>query len=286
MKLISFTQNGIDSFGVIKGDMVVDLTSKFKGITCLSNLLEANQINKARDYCVSAQGDFHLSEIDFLPVIPNPSKIICLAINFKGHVLETGRDMPKYPVTFHRHAQTLTGHKTSLIRPSVSDNLDYEGELAVVLGKRGGNISVENAMDYVAGYTCFNEASIRDWQKHSHLYGMGKNFRGTGAVGPWMVTKDEIPNPENLVLTTLLNGVQMQQVAMDDLIFTIPEMIAYVSQALDWQPGDILVTGTPSGVGLFQKPPRFLRPGDQIEVSITEIGTLLNTVADQLPLEN
>lgn len=281
MRLISFTRNGSEGFGAVVEGGVVDLTGQIVGATEIAELLGDENLDAARGYVEQTDPDFTLAECQLLPVIPRPSKVICLAINFRGHAAETGREMPRHPVIFHRHASTLTAHGAPLIRPLVSDKLDYEGELAVVIGKGGGNIPVSQAMDHVAGYTCFNEASIRDWQKHSHLYGMGKNFRGTGAVGPWLVTADDVPDPAALVLTTILNGKEVQRVGMDDLIFSIPELIAYVSQALDWQPGDLLVTGTPAGVGLFHDPPRFLRPGDVVEVSVTGIGTLSNGVADQ-----
>lgn len=281
MKLISFRRGRTEGFGAVTGAEVIDLTGRIAGAETLADLLASDGLEEARSYCAVVRPDFALADCQLLPVIPRPSKVICLAINFKSHVIETGRDMPKHPVIFHRHAHTLTAHEVPLIRPIASNQLDYEGELAVVLGKGGGNIAPEDAMDHVAGYTCFNEASIRDWQKHSHLYGMGKNFRGTGAVGPWMVTTEEAPAPDEMVLITRLNGEQVQHVGIDDLIFSIPEMISYVSQALDWVPGDLLVTGTPSGVGLFHDPPRFLRPGDVVEVSITGIGTLRNSVADQ-----
>lgn len=281
MRLVSFERNGMLGFGAVKDHEIVDLTGRIDGIQTLADLLANDRIDAARHYCEAAAADFPFEDCRLLPVIPNPSKVICLAINFRGHVLETGRDMPKHPVIFHRHAQSLTAHNSGLVRPRVSEQLDYEGELAVVIGKSGGHIAPENAMEHVAGYTICNEASIRDWQKHSHLYGMGKNFRGTGSVGPWMVTCDEIPDPTTLVLTTRLNGEQVQRAGIDDLIFSIPEMISYVSQALDWQAGDLLVTGTPSGVGLFHKPPRFLRPGDIVEVEITGIGTLTNSVIDE-----
>lgn len=283
MKLISFVHAGKEGFGAVHGDGVVDLTGRIGGAASIADLLADDGIDAARAHCEGAPIDFPLNACRLLPVIPRPAKVICLAINFKGHVAETGRDLPKHPVIFHRHAQTLTAHGLPLIRPQASDQLDYEGELAVILGKRGGNIPVETAMEHVAGYTCFNEASVRDWQKHSHLYGMGKNFRGTGAVGPWMVTADEIPDPSELVLSTFLNGERVQHVGINELIFSIAELISYVSQALDWLPGDLLVTGTPAGVGLFRDPPRFLRPGDLVEVTITSIGTLSNGVVDQNP---
>lgn len=282
MRLVSFVRNGAEGFGAVVDGGVIDLTGKIAGAMSMAELLANDGLAAARELCGNAGVDFALADCELLPVIPRPSKIICLAINFRGHALEAGRDLPKHPVIFHRHASTLIAHGAPLIRPLVSDKLDYEGELAVVLGRRGGNIPRERAMEHVAGYTCFNEASIRDWQKHSHLYGMGKNFRGTGAVGPWLVTADEVPDPSSLVLTTTLNGEEVQRIGMDDFIFPIPELIAYVSQALDWEAGDILVTGTPAGVGLFHNPPRFLRPGDRVEVSVTDVGTLSNGVADQV----
>lgn len=283
MKLITFQRAGREGYGAVTDRGVVALTGRLPGIVDLADLLAGNGVDRARALVADAEPDFALADCVLLPVSPRPSKVICLAINFRGHVAETGRDMPAHPVIFHRHASTLIGHGAPLVRPLVSDKLDYEGELAVVLGKRGGNIAASHAMDHVAGYTCFNEASVRDWQKHSHLYGMGKNFRGTGAVGPWLITADEVPNPAALILTTRLNGEEVQRVGMDDLIFPIPELIAYVSQALDWEPGDLLVTGTPAGVGLFHKPPRFLRPGDIVDVTVSGIGTLTNGVVDQQP---
>jgi len=282
MKLISFRRNGAAGFGATDGRDVIDLTGRIGQAADLRGLLEIDGIERARAYCASAPADFSLSDCTLLPVVPNPSKVICLAINYKAHAIESGRDLPKQPVVFHRHAASLTAHNAPLIRPEVSDWLDWEGELAVVIGKGGGHIEPADALDHVAGYTCFNEASIRDWQRHSHLYGMGKNFRGTGAVGPWMVTADEIPDPAKLVLRTLLNGKEVQHAGLDDLIFGIPELISYVSRALDWQPGDLLVTGTPEGVGGAMKPPRWLAPGDIIEVDISHIGTLTNSVADEV----
>lgn len=283
MKLISFEQDGTERFGAVINHGVVDLTGKIAGAQSLRELLSTDGILAAKRYCENATPDLRLSECKLLPVITSPSKIICLGLNYKSHAKEVGKPPPPYPVVFHRHAQTLTGHQRPLMKPRVSDQFDYEGELAVVIGKGGGHISEADALDHVAGYTCFNEASVRDWQKHSHLYGMGKNFRHSGAFGPWLVTKDEIPDPRKLELHTFLNGEEVQHCFIDDLIFSIPHLISYVSQAIDWQPGDVLVTGTPSGVGLFREPQRFLRAGDVVEVKISDIGSLINPVMNEAP---
>lgn len=283
MRLISFRSNAGNRFGCLRDDGIIDLTHRISGAATLRELLAANGLNKARALCADAPPDIAIQDCTLLPVIPDPAKIICLGLNYRSHAEEVGKPLPAHPVVFHRHAQTLLAHEAPLLRPMVSDKFDYEGELAVVLGKRGGHIPVERAMDHVAGYCCFNEASVRDWQKHSHLYGMGKNFRSTGAIGPWMVTADEIADPTQLELRTRLNGQEVQRARISDLIFSIPELISYVSQAIDWLPGDILVTGTPSGVGLFREPPLFLKAGDRVEVEISQIGILSNPVYDEMP---
>ena len=182
---------------------------------------------------------------------------------------------------FHRHAQTQVGHQASLLVPKVSEQLDFEGEIAVVLGRGGAHIAPADAMDYVAGYSCYNEASVRDWQFHVHQYSMGKNFNATGGFGPWLVTTDEIPDPDALTVTTTLNGEQMQFGEFNDVAFGIPALISYVSQALPWCPGDVLVTGTPGGVGFKRKPPIFLKEGDVVEVEVNLVGTLVNPVANE-----
>lgn len=282
MRLLTFEKNGHTGFGATDGRDVVDLTGRIHGAASLRALLEIGGVDHAREYYASAKPTFALPECRLLPLIPDAAKVICLAINYQGHAVESGRERPTRPIVFHRHAQTLIPHNAPMLRPLVSEQLDYEGELAVILGKRGGHVEPEDAMDLVAGYTCFNEGSVRDWQRHSHRFGMGKNFRATGAIGPWMVTKDEIPDPAELTLTTRLNGEQVQHIGLDQMLFSVAELISYVSRALDWLPGDILVTGTPEGVGAAMTPPRFLRAGDVVDVQITSIGTLSNPVADEV----
>ena len=180
---------------------------------------------------------------------------------------------------FIRFADTLVGHDGDMIRPSVSDNFDFEGELAVVIGKGGRHIKTERALDHVAGYTCFVDGSVRDYQKFSVT--SGKNFPGTGPLGPWLVTTDEIPDPSRLTLTTRLNGTKVQHATTDQLIYSIPQIIAFCSDFTALSPGDVIATGTPEGVGHSRKPPLWMKPGDTLEVEITGIGTLRARIADE-----
>ncbi|WP_321925123.1 fumarylacetoacetate hydrolase family protein [Burkholderia sp. BCC1998] len=281
MKLVSYRRAGKAAFGAIKEEGIVDLASRLPALADLASLLADDAALEEARRLVAAATDFPLAEVELEPVIPRPNKIICVGINYVAHAAEAGRMVGKYPVIFHRYAETLLPHGAPLIRPTISDNFDFEAELAVVIGRGGSHIAPEDAMSHVAGYTCFNDASIRDWQFHTHQYGMGKNFRGTGALGPWLVTADEIPDYRELSVHGLLNGEQMQIGKLSELAFDIPALIAYVSQALDWQPGDILATGTPSGIGFKRQPPVFLKPGDTFDVVIPGVGTLSNPVTDE-----
>ncbi|KER70024.1 5-oxopent-3-ene-1,2,5-tricarboxylate decarboxylase [Burkholderia cepacia] len=283
MKLVSYRRADKAAFGAIKEEGIVDLASRLPALADLASLLadDAALEEARRLVAAAAAADFPLADVELEPVIPRPNKIICVGINYVAHAAEAGRTVGKYPVIFHRYAETLLPHSAPLIRPTVSDNFDFEAELAVVIGRGGSHIAPEDAMSHVAGYTCFNDASVRDWQFHTHQYGMGKNFRGTGALGPWLVTTDEIPDYRELSVHGLLNGEQLQIGKLSELAFDIPALIAYVSQALDWQPGDILATGTPSGIGFKRQPPVFLKPGDTFDVVIPGVGTLSNPVADE-----
>jgi 2-keto-4-pentenoate hydratase/2-oxohepta-3-ene-1,7-dioic acid hydratase in catechol pathway len=281
MKLASFKRNGKSGFGAVVDGWVVDLTGKVAGASTLRELLEAQAVEKARDYSRSARPDFTLAECSLLPVIPNPNKIICIGVNYADHANEAGTKLAPHPVIFLRLPEVLIGHGQPLIRPKVSEEFDYEGELAVVMGKAGGHIAEADAMSYVAGYSCFNDASVRDWQFHTRQFGMGKNFRSSGPFGPWMVTADEIPDYRRLTLRTLLNGEEVQHTTCGEMIFDVPKLISYVSQALPWSPGDVISTGTPSGVARFRNPPRYMRAGDTVEVEISGIGKLSNPVIDE-----
>ncbi|WP_433868120.1 fumarylacetoacetate hydrolase family protein [Ralstonia wenshanensis] len=283
MKLVSYHRDGKPSFGAIAGKGVVDLATRLRGVVDLASLVADDEaMAEAQRFVGQAEADFLLEQVQLAPVIPRPGKVICVGINYVAHAAEAGRTVGKYPVIFQRYAQTLLAHGQPLIRPTVSDNFDFEAELAVVIGRGGAHIAPEDAMKHVAGYTCFNDASVRDWQFHTHQYGMGKNFRGTGALGPWLVTADEIPDYRELTIEGRLNGEKMQTGKLSELAFDIPSLISYVSRALDWQPGDILATGTPSGIGFKRQPPIFLKAGDTFEVIIPGVGALSNTVANEV----
>jgi 2-keto-4-pentenoate hydratase/2-oxohepta-3-ene-1,7-dioic acid hydratase in catechol pathway len=219
--------------------------------------------------------------VEWLPVIPNPDKILCVGLNFLEHIREVGKKVEDYPLIFLRLTSTQVGHLQPIIRPRASDNLDFEGELAVIVGKGGRHIRKEDALGHVAGYSIYIDASVRDWQRHTTQYTPGKNFPSTGGFGPWMVTADEIPDPTKLHLTTRLNGEVVQHSGLDDLRFSIPEIISYISTFTELVPGDVIITGTPKGVGAARKPPLWMKAGDTIEVEISSIGTLRNPVVQE-----
>ncbi|MEN8503544.1 MULTISPECIES: fumarylacetoacetate hydrolase family protein [Paraburkholderia] len=282
MKLISYRNGGRAGFGAVKDEGVVDLTKRLPALADLTAVVSSRAaLDEAQRLVDAAPADFALDAVALDPVIPRPNKIICVGINYVAHAAEAGRTVGQYPVIFHRFAETLVAHGAPLVRPKVSEHFDFEAELAVVIGKGGSHIKPAEAMNHVAGYTCFNDASVRDWQFHTHQYGMGKNFRGTGSLGPWLVTADEIRDYRELSIDGFLNGERLQTGKLSELAFDIPTLIAYVSQALDWQPGDILATGTPSGIGFKRQPPIFLKPGDTFDVVIPGVGTLSNPVADE-----
>ncbi|MCC2107575.1 MAG: fumarylacetoacetate hydrolase family protein [Hyphomicrobiales bacterium] len=280
MKLISFSKNGNEGFGALSGEHVVDLTS-LKGAATLRALLEADGLGAAREKFAAGAAAFKLADCTLLPPITNPSKVLCVGINYVEHAAEAGRTVGQYPVIFQRYADTLIGHGATMLKPKVSEKFDYEGELAVVIGTGGGHISKDDAMAHVAGYSCFNDASARDWQFHTHQYGMGKNFRTSGPFGPWLLTADEVPDYRNLRIRTLVNGQELQNDTPAKLAFDIPHLISYISQALDWRPGDVLATGTPSGIGFKRNPPILLKDGDTVDIVIDGLGTLSNPVRNE-----
>jgi 2-keto-4-pentenoate hydratase/2-oxohepta-3-ene-1,7-dioic acid hydratase in catechol pathway len=278
MKLISFVKpDGEASYGVINGEGVVDLASRLEGAPSLCKCLEEGALVGASALAVEPP-DFLLSDITFAPVIPHPNKIICIGLNYADHVEETGRKVTEKPALFPRFTGCQVGHLQPMIRPAASEQFDYEGELAVIIGTEGRHIKAEDALSHIAGYACYNDGSIRDWQNHTSQFLAGKNFVGTGSFGPWMVTADEIPDPSKLTLETRLNGKVVQHSGTDKMITAVPQLIAYISTILPLLPGDVIVTGTPSGVGMKRTPPLWLKPGDTIEVEISEIGVLRNTI--------
>jgi len=278
MKLLSFVAGGKECFGAVSGDGVVTLNDRL-GRPDLRSALAAGAMAAMRQAAADAKPDHSLSEIKFLPVIPRPEKILCAGINYRSHAAETGRDLPKQPSMFVRFADTLVGHGGDMIRPAVSDHFDYEGELAVVIGKGGRHIKPEQALDHVAGYSCFVDGSVRDFQKFSVT--SGKNFPATGPLGPWLVTADEIADPGRLTLMTRLNGTEVQHATTDQLIYSVPHIIAFCADFTALSPGDVIATGTPEGVGHHRTPPLWMKPGDTLEVEITGIGVLHAHIVDE-----
>jgi 2-keto-4-pentenoate hydratase/2-oxohepta-3-ene-1,7-dioic acid hydratase in catechol pathway len=278
MKLVSFVIDGRSGYGAVKEDGVIDLGRRLPSKS-LRALLEANALSQAAALLASETADHALDAISFAPVIPDPGKIICVGLNYRDHVAETGRTVTEKPALFARFPTSQVGHLQPVIRPRVSDHFDYEGELALVIGKGGRHIRREDALTHVAGYSCYNEGSIRDWQRHTSQFLSGKSFDQSGAFGPWLVTTDEIPDPSKLTLQTRLNGETVQRTTTDLLITDVPDLIAYCSTIMTLLPGDVIVTGTPGGVGLKRSPPLFMKPGDTVEVEISGIGVLRNPVA-------
>jgi len=281
MKLVSYEAEGSATYGAVKGDGIVNLARRMGGdYPDLASILET-QLEQAREIAASASPDVTLEEVRFLPVIPRPSKILLAAVNYDDHRREAKRDHTENPVLFIRLADSQTGHLRPIVRPSVSDRLDYEGEMAVVIGRPGRHIPAEEAMNHIAGYSCYNDASVRDWQRHTSQFTAGKNFASTGAFGPWLVTPDDIADPFNLDLVTRVNGEELQRTNTSLLIHSIQKLIAYISDFTPLVPGDVIVTGTCAGVGFVRNPPIFLKPGDTVEVEISGIGTLVNPVVDE-----
>ena len=218
------------------------------------------------------------SAVRFLPPITDPDKILCIGFNYRGHLTETGTPLPEHPSVFVRFASSQVGHDEAVEAPSLSGQFDYEGELAVIIGRRAWRVSEADALSYVAGYGCFAENSVRDYQGHAKQATAGKNFRRSGAFGPWLTTADEVPDPSALTLVTRLNGDIVQQASVGQLVFGVPALIAYITQFTELLPGDVISTGTPDGVGLFRDPPLWLKVGDTLEVEIEGVGLLRHGV--------
>ena len=279
MKLLSFTVSGRDSYGAVVGDgAVVDLGRRLGSKhPTLRDAIAANAMANLAAAAMGVKADFNLSEIEFRLPVPNPERVFCIGRNYKAHVAEVGAKLPEQPSLFIRLLDSLVPHGGALVRPKVSNDLDYEGELAFVIGKPGRHIARADALKHIFGYTILNDGSVRDYQ-FKHSLTVGKNFAQTGSVGPWLVTSDEIPDPTQLHLATRLNGVEVQHTQTDDMIFDIPTIISYISTFTCLIAGDVIATGTPDGVGFARKPPLWLKPGDVIEVEVSSIGVLRNSV--------
>lgn len=284
MKLISFEKDGRASYGAVQGERVLDLGAQLSSrAPDLKSLIANDLVGEASEIAGRQRGMLALAEIKQLAVIPNPEKIICVGLNYGEHVRETGREVTEAPALFLRVADSQLGHADFITRPPESRRLDFEGEIAIVVGRPGRRIAEANAWHHVAGYACYNDATIRDWQAATTQWTAGKNFWKTGAFGPWMVTADEIAPGQVMTLVTRLNGVEVQRTTTEKMIHDIPRQIAYISTFMPLAAGDVIVTGTPGGVGAKRTPPVFMKAGDVVEVEVDAIGILRNVVRDEAP---
>ncbi|PSM16408.1 fumarylacetoacetate hydrolase family protein [Nitratireductor sp. StC3] len=281
MKLMSYVTPSRASFGVADGERVYDLGCRLGGD--LVALLRDGGLERAAAVVKGASADFHLDDLCFLPVVPNPGKIVCVGLNYKAHRAEGNHDTekPAAPSLFLRTAESQTGHGRALVIPRESDQFDFEAEMAVVIGRAGRRIPRARALEHVAGISCYNDGSVRDWQLAVNQWTAGKNFPATGSFGPWMVTADEIAPDSSLALKCRLNGQVMQDTTTDLMMFDLAEQIEHVSTFMTLNPGDVIVTGTPGGVGLRRDPPVWMKHGDTVEVELEGVGILRNTVVKE-----
>jgi len=282
MRLASWIHRGREGFGPVVESGVVDAVPRLGGrYPTLRAALTAGALPEVRKVTLGASADHGMDEVTWLPPIPRPEKILCVGINYVAHREETGRTESEYPTLFTRFANTQVGHGQPLVRPRESTEFDYEAELAVVIGRTARHLRKDEALGCVAGYACYQDATLRDWQRHTSQFTPGKNFIGTGGFGPWMTTADEIPDPSKLTLVGRLNGTEMQRSTTDLFIFDIPALLAYITAFTELVPGDVIPTGTPGGVGSKRNPPVWLKSGDVFEVEISGIGVLRNPVVDE-----
>lgn len=278
MRLITFIHDSREQIGVRQGDVVIPVSGSIMQVLVDGRLGELqNEVSKFDGAGIA------LSDIEYLPLIPRPGKIICIGRNYAAHAAEGGAETPTFPEVFFRGATSLIPHRGVIIRPQCSETLDFEGEFALVVGTSCRHATENNALDYIAGYTLFNDATIREYQRFSSQWTVGKNFDDTGAFGPELVTTDELPaGMAGLSLTTKLNGELMQDGQIDNLVFPVRTLIAILSECMTLEPGDVVVTGTPAGVGYARKPPVWMKHGDTVDIEVEGLGKLTNIVQDEV----
>lgn len=282
MRFVSFRAENRASYGVAGANGIFDLGARFGAVLPdLRTYLEAAALGLVEPVREPIQADYAEGQFRYDPVLPNPGKILCVGLNYEEHRRETGRPEAAHPAIFTRFADTLIGHGAPILLPQLSKALDYEGELAVVIGRPGFRVPKASALDLVAGYAPFNDATLRDWQRHTHQFTPGKNFPGTGAFGPELVTPDEIAEFARARIETRLNGSIVQSATLGEMIFPVADIIAYVSDFTRLAPGDVIITGTPGGVGFKREPQLFMQAGDIVEVSIEGIGRLTNPIVSE-----
>ena len=278
MRIVSYTSENRASYGVVVDEEVFDLPA----LGLPGDLHSAIGSVDFSKLSLPERGTSRsLAELELLPVVPEPKHIWAMGLNYESHRVEVGAPVSRYPTLFTRYASSLAAHKDAIVRPKVSTELDYEGELAVIIGRRGRYIPEAEAAEYIFGYSCFNDASARDWQLRTSQFAAGKNFPSTGAFGPVIVTKDEMPALDTCFIETRVNGIQVQRAQLNELIFPVEAVVSYVSHLCQLLPGDVILMGTPGGVALKRNPPNFLKAGDHVEVEVTGIGVLSNVVRDE-----
>ena len=281
MNLLSFEVDGRRRFGAWTDAGIVDLSDRLSGIADLRQLLAASAIERARDVAVRSKPSVDPAAVTFLPPIPAPEKILCIGVNYANRNAEyrDGSELPKYPSIFMRTPGSFVGHRQAIVRPIESAELDYEGEIVIVIGKAGRRIAEADAEQHIAGLTCMNEGTIRDWTRHGKFnVTQGKNFDRTGSIGPWMATADAFERFDDLRVATRVNGETRQDDTTANLMFSFRRIIAYVSTFTTLAPGDLIATGTPVGTGARRDPPVFLKPGDVVEVEVAGVGKLVNPI--------
>ena len=289
MKFLSFKHDGQDSFGGINesGEQpaIVNLSERSSDLSDLRDVIRNDRLNELTELVRSSDADLSLEDVELAPTIPNPEKIICIGVNYANRNAEykDGSDLPKYPSVFMRNRESLVGHKQDIMNPPESDQLDYEGEIVLVIGKEGRRIPETEAHNYIAGMTIMNEGSVRDYLRHAKFnVTQGKNFERSGSLGPWMVTPDELDPMSQLQVITRVNGEERQNDVTDNLMFPFRFLISYLSTFYRLKPGDIIATGTPNGAGARFDPPKYLREGDVVEVEVPGIGILNNSIRDEV----
>lgn len=280
MKFLSYSISNKISYGVLIKHHVIDLGSRIPNSTLLSIISDGSLV-KIQDQALTYDPDFSVSEIQFHKPLLNGGRFICVGKNYKGHLAEANMKLPDFPSMFLRLDTSVVAHNENLISPKVSTHFDFEGELAIIIGKPGRHIKRADALSHIAGYSIFMDGSIRDFQ-FQHSLTAGKNFYATGSFGPYFVTSDEVGDPTQLDLKTRLNGIEVQHTKTDDLIFDIPCLIEYISSYTNLLPGDVIATGTPEGVGFARTPPLWMKAGDHLEVEISKLGTLSHLVIDEV----
>lgn len=286
MKYLTFERDGLVQYGAVTGRGIVNLSRRLPEYPSLGAVLAAGALDRARDLAESAPSDHGIDDMRFLPPVPEPGKIVCIGVNYanRNEEYKDSTPAPAYPSVFLRTHESVTGHLQPLLRPPESEQLDYEGEIVLVIGREGRRIPESRARTHIAGLTLMNEGTLRDWVRHGRFnVTQGKNFERSGSVGPWMVSTDEFHRFDDLHLTTRVNGDVRQSDSTENLHFPFERLVSYLSTFMPLKPGDLISTGTPTGAGARFDPPKYLRPGDTVEVEVPGIGLLKNGVEDEVP---